>query len=310
MEEHYALIRKGTELYYTPAEPIMELSRLASLDHPIRARMLQELSRNSSYPLELAKRLGIHEQTAYYHLGLLLKAGLIEVVEKREVRGTIAKAYRAKTGCLVVPLHPSWQRLQELIMEQREPVLEFLKPFTGEGTLAAPIVVGSPDPHGPLKARARDGHYAADLALFLGGYLHLPRTFCVTLDVDVQDEEQSMILLGGPITNLMTAKINEHLGVRFSETKPFGLHSGVTSKKYNEDHIGLIARVYHPKRKAQCLLVIAGLTTVGTKSAVIALSRFTKLIMQTFTGQKEWYRVVQGFDLDGDGKIDSVEVLE
>jgi hypothetical protein len=42
----------------------------------------------------------------------------------------------------------------------------------------------------------------------------------------------------------------------------------------------------------------------------MAFTHNTKQIVSRFSGQKEFYSVVQGFDLSGDGKIDSIEVLE
>src|SRR3989344_2403073 len=36
---------------------------------------------------------------------------------------------------------------------------EFLEPFISNGQLDSLIIVGSPDPHGPDKARSRDGYY-------------------------------------------------------------------------------------------------------------------------------------------------------
>ena len=45
---------------------------------------------------------------------------------------------------------------------------KFFKEFIDNGIFDGKIVVGSPQPHGPFKTSARDGHYAAHLALFLG----------------------------------------------------------------------------------------------------------------------------------------------
>jgi hypothetical protein len=58
------------------------------------------------------------------------------------------------------------------------------------------------------------------------------------------------------------------------------------------------------------LLVIAGIRNIGTKAAVIALTRHTDDVLRGFSKNKDFGCIVQGFDLDGDGKVDSVEVLE
>ena len=44
------------------------------------------------------------------------------------------------------------------------------------------IIVGSPNPHGIFKTSARDGHYAIQLAFFLGNVCNLPSGFVVKLD--------------------------------------------------------------------------------------------------------------------------------
>jgi len=88
------------------------------------------------------------------------------------------------------------------------------------------------------------------------------------------------------------------------------LYSEKTGKRYWEDSIGLIARIRNPFNPERIIYIIAGIRSVGTKSAVIALTRHHNYILQNFDPSKDWYCVVRGFDMDGDGQIDSVEVLE
>lgn len=45
-------------------------------------------------------------------------------------------------------------------------------------------------------------------------------------------------------------------------------------------------------------------------SAILALAWNHDNILKDFKNDSEFTRVVQGFDLDGDNRIDSVEVLE
>jgi len=33
-------------------------------------------------------------------------------------------------------------------------------------------------------------------------------------------------------------------------------------------------------------------------------------LLKGYNGQETWSAIVQGFDVDGDGKVDSVEILE
>jgi hypothetical protein len=57
-------------------------------------------------------------------------------------------------------------------------------------------------------------------------------------------------------------------------------------------------------------MILAGNKAVGTKACVLALAKFWKKILKNFNGREKFATLIQGFDLIGDGKVDSVEVLE
>ncbi len=181
------------------------------------------------------------------------------------------------------------------------------------------IVVGSPLPHGPFKTSARDGHYAAHLSLFLGQFAKMPSEFAVKLDVDVKaekEEKNNLILVGGPGTNLLTQEINDYLPIKFimqSSEQGFllgGLQSQKTMRIYTSDVSGLVAKIVNPWEKTKRIIVLAGNKAVGTKACVLALTNFWKKTLQNYQGQDTFAVVIQGFDLDGDGKVDSIEVNE
>ena len=65
----------------------------ASLLSEIETRILTALAKKPSYPKEMAKRLGMHEQSLYYHIRGLEKRGLIRVVKKEERGAALAKYY-------------------------------------------------------------------------------------------------------------------------------------------------------------------------------------------------------------------------
>jgi hypothetical protein len=196
----------------------------------------------------------------------------------------------------------------------------FFDPFIKEdGNFDGKIVVGSPDPHGPFKARARDGHYASYLAMFLGQFVRLPMDFVVRLDVDIKaekEEENNLILVGGPGTNLLTQEVNDSLPIRFSmmPSKHGFLFGGLVSEKsknvYTGDAVGVVARIVNPWNKEKRIIVLAGNKAVGTKACVIALAKFWRQTLKDFRAENDFATVIQGFDLDGDGKVDSIEVLE
>jgi DNA-binding Lrp family transcriptional regulator len=271
------------------------------------------------YPMEIARKLKVHEQKVYYHIRKLAKAGAIKVVREEEKKGATAKYYSASFPAFGVELPSGLQKTISIPIPD-ERIKRFLTPFLGKkGRFDGKIVVGSPDPHGPFKARARDGHYASYLALFLGQFVELPEEFVVKLDVDVKAEkevENNMILVGGPGTNLITQEVNEFLPIRFNMMPSEhgfllgGLVSEKTGNAYTADAIGVIARIVNPWNEEKRIIVLAGNKAVGTKACVLALTRFYKETLRKFSDKETFATVIQGFDLDGDGKVDSIEVLE
>jgi len=285
---------------------VLKPEALKAIDHSIRIRILKLLSKEAMYPIQIAKALKMHEQKVYYHVKKLLEAEAIEIIERKEIRGTTAKKFRPKDLNFAISLEFNGKDIKNLDEETRDKKLEeFLYPFVDKGKLNTKIVVGSPDPHGPHKARARDGHYAIDLAVFLGSFATISNQFVTQLDVDTDlDKKKNLIVVGGPVTNLTMARLNDSLPAKFSDKKPWGIQG---KESYTDDNIGLIAKL---KLNGNSVLVVAGIRYGGTKAAVLALTRHTKLVLSRFTGQKNFYTIVQGFDMDGDGKVDSVEQLE
>jgi hypothetical protein len=49
---------------------------------------------------------------------------------------------------------------------------------------------------------------------------------------------------------------------------------------------------------------------VGTKACVLALTDYWQKTLKDYIGEDPYAKVIQGFDLNGDGKVDSIEVLE
>jgi hypothetical protein len=199
-------------------------------------------------------------------------------------------------------------------------VQDFFGEFVdAKGVMDGKIVVGSPTPHGPFRTSARDGHYAAHLALFMGQFVKMARDFVIKLDVDVKaekEENSNLVLVGGPGTNLLTQEINRYLPIRFnmqSSEQGFllgGLSSKKTSRVYTADAIGLVAKIVNPWNKNRRIIVLAGNKAVGTKACVLSLANFGKKTLQQYTRDSVFAKVVQGFDLDGDGKVDFIEVIE
>jgi DNA-binding transcriptional ArsR family regulator len=284
-------------------------------------KILTMLAEEEMYPLEIARRLGVHEQKVYYHIRKLAKAAAITVVREEKKKGATAKYYKPVSPAFGIEFPRGYKTLQmPSLLASSEQIQNFFKEFINEnGAFEGKIVVGSPTPHGPFKTSARDGHYAAHLTFFLGQFAKMPVDFAIKLDVDVKaekEEKNNLILVGGPGTNLLTQEINEHLPVRFnmqSSDQGFllgGMVSGKTSRVYTADVAGLIAKIANPWDNTKRIIVLAGNKGVGTKACVLALANFWKKTLQEYRGESEFATVIQGFDLDGDGKVDSVEVLE
>jgi DNA-binding transcriptional ArsR family regulator len=283
-------------------------------------QILNMLSKKEMYPLEIAKQLGFHEQKVYYHIRKLVKAGVIKVEREEKKKGATARYYKTTSRAFGIEFPNGYKPIQNLcLLSFNDGLQEFFQEFIGNGIFDGKIVVGSPQPHGPFKTSARDGHYAAHLALFLGQFAKMPKDFVVKLDVDVKaekEEKNNLILVGGPGTNLITQEVNEYLPIKFimqSSEQGF-LLGGLSSKKTNQvwtsDVSGVIAKIVNPWDETKRIVVFAGNKAVGTKACVIALTNFWKKILQKFKGEDTFAVAIQGFDLDGDGKVDSIEVNE
>lgn len=283
-------------------------------------KILTLLSKKEMYPLEIARHLGIHEQKVYYHIRKLTKNGIIIVVKEEKKKGAIAKYYKPTSLAFGIEFPQGYKPIQNARMiNMNSQLQEFFKEFVSKDTFDGKIIVGSPQPHGPFKTSARDGHYAAHLALFLGQFTKMPSEFAVKLDVDVKvekEEKNNLILVGGPGTNLLTQEINEYLPVKFvmqSSDQGFmlgGLASKKTSQIYTSDVSGLVAKIVNPWDRTKRIVILAGNKAVGTKACVIALTNFWKKTLEKYKDEDTFAVVITGFDLDGDGKVDSIEVRE
>ena len=283
-------------------------------------KILTMLSKKEMYPLEIARQLGMHEQKVYYHIRKLAQAGAIAVEREEKKKGATAKYYKTVSPAFGIEFPDGYKAIQNFCLLSIDKQLQdFFKEFISNGVFDGKIVVGSPQPHGPFKTSARDGHYAAHLALFIGQFAKMPTEFAVKLDVDVKvekEEKNKLILVGGPGTNLLTQEINEYLPIKFimqSSEQGFllgGLSSKKTLQVYTSDVSGLIAKIVNPWDKTKRIVVLAGNKAVGTKACVLALTNFWKKTLEKYKGEDTFAVVIHGFDLDGDGKVDSIEVNE
>ena len=301
---------------------MMDSQKLKMILSKMSLRILKALSDKAMYPLELSRHIGVHEQLVYYHIRRLAKAGAIAVEKEENKKGAVAKYYKTVARAFGFEFPEGYKDLKKRgsLLSVSQPLQDFFGEFVNDdGFLEGKVVVGCPAPHGPFKTSARDGHYAAALTLFLGQFVKNPAEFAIKLDTDVKaekEEKNNLILVGGPGTNLLTQEINDHLPVRFnmqSSENGFllgGLVSQKTSRVYTADTTGLIAKIKNPWDETKAIIVVAGNKAVGTKASVLALTNFYDKTLRDYKRDGTFVAIIQGYDLDGDGKVDSIEVPE
>src|SRR6267378_3676809 len=258
--------------------------RLGPLSHPEAWRILVELARKPDYAGAVAKRLRMHEQTVYYHIHRPAEAFGVELPSS-------SKAGKAPTR-RAVP----------------ERVRSFMETFLREGGL---FVIGSPYQHGPYLTVARDSPYAVEFGMFLGG-MGAASGISVRLDTEVKAaglEKRPLILVGGPVANIVALDLNPHLKVSFDWQQAWRMRSSFTGREYAEEGIGLLAKIPNPWNPQTEVAMFSGLHHTGTAAAVLALTVFSERVLRDYVPGKDFYRIVQGLDRDGDGRVDFVEVL-
>ncbi|ROS52664.1 helix-turn-helix domain-containing protein [Frigoribacterium sp. PhB24] len=83
------------------------LDELRATAHPIRLRLLSLLTGVAMSAAEAGRELGLSQATASYHLRVLERVGLVEVVEVVTIRGGEAKRYRHLSSARPFPVVPA-----------------------------------------------------------------------------------------------------------------------------------------------------------------------------------------------------------
>jgi len=289
----------------------LNAKQIKSMGSDLAQRILFSLAEKQGYPKELAKRLKVHEQKVYYHIRKLEKAGVIEIARTTTVQGAKTNFYTLVDPAFVIKFK-NFETMQK-ISELEEQPASFLEPFIDNGLLNATIIVGSPDPHGPEKARSRDGYYGIDFALFLGTFLNYVPSLHVKLDTETRTEDLqgNLILIGGPVVNTITEKINHKLPIKFDRKNNWAIYSSISGKTYHSDEMGVIEKIKNPFNPKKEILLIAGKRYAGTKAVVTC---FIKHFKETIEGNKFDSKVpakiIEGIDLDSDGQVDDAEIIE
>jgi predicted transcriptional regulator len=81
------------------------------ISHEITVKTMILIADDAKSPKEVGERLDISTSTASHHLKKLKRLGLAELVEEREVGGTIQHFYRAKKNSLAIVNDEGWDKL-------------------------------------------------------------------------------------------------------------------------------------------------------------------------------------------------------
>lgn len=289
----------------------LDFNQIKAISSELAQKILLEIAKKPSYAKNIAKSLNVNEQKIYYHIRNLEKAKIIELSKKEIIQGAVANIYSLTEPSFVVKFKDfkTTQKIKEIEMQPAGS----LEPFIENGQLNAVIIVGSPDPHGPEKARSRDGFYGIDFSLFLGSFLNYIPELNVRLDTEARTEDldKNIILIGGPVVNTITAKINSKLPVRFDKKNNWAVYSSITNKNYHSDETGIIVRVKNPFNPKKRILLIAGKRHSGTRAVMIAFIKyFEEVLKGNKFNNKVKAKIVEGVDLNSDGIVDDIEILE
>jgi hypothetical protein len=249
----------------------------------------------------------------YYHVGRLEKAGLISKVRSERIRGGEANLFALASDGYAIEFPVKGEPMPTLKSSSRSKALgRFFKEFLNNGEFDGWVVVGSPLQHGEGGTQARDGHYAVQLGFALGQFVTLPSIFPVKLDVDLRAEKllsSNLVIVGGPRTNVVAGELNPHLKIRFSQGGFWGSIMDEHGKSYGSELDCIVEKVRNPWDPGKTCIIAAGLAGAGTKAAIIGICNYPDALFQKYKAG-DYAALLRGVDRNGDGKVDSVDVLK
>ncbi len=305
--KNYILKNDGEEYFVNDTKLIENINDLRPIADEKAVSVMKKLSKKPYKAETLAKELKLDKKTLIFYLGKLQNAGLIEKTEQKntELFKSIYNSFSYEINENKIRFDPKKGE------KENQYALNFFNKFINNGKFNGYICVGSSDPHGEYKAVARDSHFTAYLGMFLGQFIDLPNSMPVILDTDVISKnlfKKNLIVIGGPVTNLVTRDINNFLPIKFIKEEGWGLkdRNGIHVRDYE----GTIEKIRNPFDKEKDIILIAGIRNVGTLSAMLAATRFSNITFKGYNGEMPWSLMIRGYDIDGDGQIDSIETVK
>ncbi|MBI2542933.1 MAG: helix-turn-helix transcriptional regulator [Candidatus Aenigmarchaeota archaeon] len=281
------------------------------LDNKVALKIVKTLAESPASPIDVSRKLKMHEQKVYYHIRKLERSGIIYPISNEKRHGMTAKIFSVVSPVIATKLYDKGVEVKENSSNVIPNELKILlTPFLHNNTLNVKIIVGDPGPHGKFEEYGRDGIHIIDFAVLLGTLTNNINFPIYRTDVEVReaDLKNNLILIGTPKTNTIIDKIIHNLPFTFDVDKwQLNTHSNIN---YNDSQIGIISIFSNPFEKNKKVLLLSGLSSRGIKSGVVAITKYMKDVVKNWNGNGNFVRVIRGLDKDGDGIIDDVKFLE
>jgi len=275
------------------------------LAHNIRWQIMELLSTDESiYAKRIAETLEISESKVHYHLIQLRDAGLLKPIGTRTIKQGRAKLFKPVASQFLISLHDN-----DFNEDKTSFDCIFSRNFCDKGKFVSKIVVGSSEPHGKYDAISRDGYLAGELCWYLGNHLPIPKDFFVpnyvTTDLNYEKSNQrnntNLVLIGGHITNTLTAHYNDVLRTKFDVHFVENQIVSGNAVYSNPEH-GLIALFRNPDHESCWVLILAGVRSLGTKATIFSIITNR---CDLFHEGTEFITLIEGKSSDG-GRINGI----
>lgn len=280
-------------------------------------RIIDEISQEPGCAMDIARRIGEHEQKVYYHIRKLEDAGIIKKIREEKRKTMTAKIFGLTSPVIATKLSDDGVEMEENYLdgpaESINPELKrFLHPFVKNGGLNAEIIIGDSYSHGKYDKHSTEGPHIFDFALLLGQMIKDLEFPHYHLDTEVSEKmlDRNLILFGNPQTNTIIDRLNSKLPVYFDEEHGWSVVSKSTGKVYDDPRTGLILKGKNPFNPKKKILLLGGVRTRGTQAGIIAFTKNFGRVMEKIESNGNLARVVEGLDADSDKIIDSVRFLE
>ncbi len=305
--KNYILKNDGENYFVNDTKLLEDIKDVKNIADEKAITILKKISKKQYKADALSKELKIDKKALNLYLSKMEKAGLVEITQQKDTQlvKAVYNSFSYEINQNNVKFDPRSRN------KENQYALNFFSKFINNGKFNGYICVGASDPHGEYKSVAKDSHYTAYLGMFLGQFIDLPSSLPIVLDTDVISKnmfKNNLIVIGGPVTNLVTRDINNFLPIKFIKEEGWALkdRNGIHIRDYE----GTIEKIKNPFDKEKDIILIAGVRNIGTLSAILAATRFSNLTFKGYSNEAPWSMMVRGYDIDGDGQIDSIETVK